>query len=615
MGYDYAWVHLKFNIPPALVLTFLYRPLLTRLDVYRILFLITIAVVYTTPWDSYLIRNSIWSYPRDVIVGPKLFDIPLEEVFFFVIQTYNTSLLYLILSKAPFHPTYLRREGKKDLIKVWKTGVQIVLALVMKRGIAMVNKGQDGTYMGLILIWAVPIMFFLWVLAYQFITNLPLTNTVLPIVLPTLYLWIVDTLALRRGTWVIESGTKLGIHVWPHLEIEEAVFFLVTNVLIVWGLIAFDNAIAVLDAFPLHFPTASNLPSPIMMIRALCLPSAAYDEERMDGLKEAVNRLSKKSRSFYLASGVFEGRLRVDLILLYSYCRVADDLVDNAATIQESRLWIKKLSKFLDLSYTSKDPMARDANVGPIVRYVVQNFPRETHSALLQLQTERLSPEPLYDLLKGFEMDLDFQLIKGATGPPSDARYPIKSTADLDLYAQYVAGTVAELCLDHCFYHFPGGKSEAEKKYFISAGGKMGQALQYTNIARDIEVDAEMERIYIPTSWLKKEKLTASETIKSIRSGALRRQGEGEKDGDAFLREKIERLRGRLLDRAFELYEDSRGAIEALPSEVRGSMRVAVESYMEIGRTLRKEGYVVRKGRATVPKWRRLVVAWKALNQ
>lgn len=57
-------------------------------------------------------------------------------------------------------------------------------------------------------------------LAYQFVYALPWTNTILPIITPTLYLWIVDTIALRRGTWVIESGTKLGWQIWRGLEIE-----------------------------------------------------------------------------------------------------------------------------------------------------------------------------------------------------------------------------------------------------------------------------------------------------------------------------------------------------------------------------------------------------------
>lgn len=37
---------------------------------------------------------------------------------------------------------------------------------------------------------------------------------------PTLYLWYIDTLALKRGTWAIASGTKLGLHLWPGLDIE-----------------------------------------------------------------------------------------------------------------------------------------------------------------------------------------------------------------------------------------------------------------------------------------------------------------------------------------------------------------------------------------------------------
>jgi 15-cis-phytoene synthase/lycopene beta-cyclase len=69
-------------------------------------------------------------------------------------------------------------------------------------------------------------------------------------------------LALRRGTWVISTGTKYGIHLWDGLEIEEALFFLVTNTLIVFGQLAFDNALAVLYTFPKLFPAPPNLPSP-----------------------------------------------------------------------------------------------------------------------------------------------------------------------------------------------------------------------------------------------------------------------------------------------------------------------------------------------------------------
>ena len=89
-----------------------------------------------------------------------------------------------------------------------------------------------------------------------------------------------------------------------------------TNVLVVFGLIAFDNALAVLQAFPSLFPSLSPRPSPILLIRALLIPTRRYDLGRIAGMQQALARLRAKSRSFYLASSVFEGRLRIDLVLL-----------------------------------------------------------------------------------------------------------------------------------------------------------------------------------------------------------------------------------------------------------------------------------------------------------
>jgi len=77
----------------------------------------------------------------------------------------------------------------------------------------------------------------------------------------------------------------------------------------------------------------------------------------------------------------------------------------------------------------------------------------------------------------------------------------------------------------------------------------------------------------------------------------------------------VEGLRQRLLDTAMIIYEEAKAAIDILPIEARGPMRVAVESYVEIGRVLRQPGYRIKAGRATVPKMRRLRVAWTALQQ
>ncbi|EKG11672.1 Squalene/phytoene synthase [Macrophomina phaseolina MS6] len=594
MGYDYALVHIKYTIPPAVALTVLYRPLLTRLDLYKIVFLVTIAVVSTIPWDSYLIRTRVWTYPAHVIVGPKLFDIPAEEIFFFVIQTYNTSLLYLLLSKPVFFPAYLRCEGvngeashKKDSAwrKCQRAG-QAVLALGIALSLRMVQLGGRGTYIGLIMLWAFPFLLLLWSLAYQFILGIPTSSSMWPIAIPTLYLWIVDTLALRRGTWVIETGTKLGFHLWPGLEIEEALFFLTTNTLIVFGLIAFDNALAILYTCLESFPTVPDMPSPAMLIRALLMPTSRYNGSYIHALQEAVDRLKRKSRSFFLASGTFQGRLRIDLILLYSFCRVADDLIDNASETKDAHEWIRKLRMYLDLSY-------KDMEEGNLREdYIEIKFPLEAQSALKFLPTSYLSSKPLYDMLDGFEMDLRF-----ASAKNDPSKFPIQTVSDLDLYGERVAGTVAHSILEMVFHHSPFDASLETKQHLIEAGSRMGVALQYVNISRDIAADSRIHRVYIPLDWLAGEELTPAAVIKNP-------QGT-----------RVEALRLRLLNRAFYIYAESRGAIEQLPEEARGPMRVAVESYMEIGRVIREEGYRVRESRATVPKRRRIMVAWNALRK
>ncbi|PSR74898.1 phytoene synthase [Coniella lustricola] len=317
MAYDYALVHLEFTIPLAALLTLANYPFLTRRHWYQTAVLVLIAVVATIPWDSYLVRHHVWTYPPDAILGPTLWSIPAEELFFFVIQTYTTSMIYHLANKPLLHAEYLCAPAAASwLVSTLHKVVQVVIMDLALLGFYLASAGGRGTYLGLILMWACPFALLTWSLGGIFIIALPWTSTVLPIVLPTLYLWAVDEGALRRGTWSIGSGTKIGTTLYGSLELEEAVFFLATNVLIVFGLGAFDHALAVIDAFPDVFPCAPECPSPVMLIRALYMPWTEAREQRISGIREAVARLCRKSRSFYLASSTFSGRLRIDLVLL-----------------------------------------------------------------------------------------------------------------------------------------------------------------------------------------------------------------------------------------------------------------------------------------------------------
>ena len=261
---------------------------------------------------------------------------------------------------------------------------------------------------------------------------------------------------------------------------------------------------------------------------------------------------------------------------------MADDLVDNAKSTSEARHWIVQMTRFLDVTYGSE----KLQKYSSLEEFVTCVFPSSTRAALLLLPTSYLSPEPLYNLLKGFEMDLDFS---------SHNRFPIKDDSALQVYGSRVAGTVAESCIELVYHHACTSTADALRQKVIQAGGRMGVALQYVNIARDIQVDAQIGRVYLPTTWLLSEGLTPEDVIKDPENG------------------KIEALRQRLLERATNIYFEAREAIEQLPGEARGPMRVAVESYMEIGRVLQMPGYKLKNGRATVPKLRRLRVAWSAL--
>ncbi|KZZ99163.1 BcPHS1, phytoene synthase [Moelleriella libera RCEF 2490] len=625
MGFDYALVHLKYTIPPAIALTWLFKPIGTLTDAYRIAWLVVIAVCSTCPWDSYLIRHRVWTYPPNAIVGPKLFQIPAEEVFFFFVQTYCTSLLYLLLSRPVFHPAHLpcptAKEGPGSGNKRWlQHAVGAFIAAATSLAAYQVYVGKQGTYMGLIVVWVAPFIFLLWMLSGSFMLRLPSSSIILPVAASTLYLWVVDTLALKRGTWVIEKGTKLDVHLWPGLDIEEAVFFLLTNLLVVLGQVAFDHAIAILEACPETFPLVPSIPSPALLMRALFTDPASSEKARarIEAFQDAQNRLNKKSRSFFLASSFFRGRLRQDLISLYSFCRVADDLVDDAPTVEAASGSVGKLRKYLDLAFLAQKATGeKRSELNQGLQDLVKTFPPDTHSALLHLPWDRLPQTPLYELLDGFDSDIAFSQQASKTGGTTGLRaWPISDARDLETYASRVAATVAELSIVLVFFHATaarGGSRDSSlqcTRDVLQAGRKMGLALQYVNIARDIIVDAHINRVYIPTTWLEETGMTPEQVIAFA-----------EGTGSHTLESKvaIDSLRQRLLDEADRNYRESRDSIRELPKQGRAPIRVAVESYMEIGRTLRNSRQVSYRiksdGRATVPRLRRLSVAWRALSE
>ncbi|KAJ5560537.1 Bifunctional lycopene cyclase/phytoene synthase [Penicillium frequentans] len=592
MGLDYCLVHLTWTLPPAALLTAAYWPFFSRLDVARISTLSSIAVFCTIPWDSYLIRNRIWSYPADAIVGYTLFDIPLEEIFFFIIQTYLTSLLYIILTKDLVLSAYLLRK-KDDLTKILGSAA---LMAATGFGIMCMLREDNLKYLSLILVWALPVLIFQWHLCGNFFAALPKKPIMISIFLPTLYLWIVDFFSLQRGTWVIERGTKLDIRLGATLDLEEALFFLMTNIMIVFGIITMDHALAIAEYDVIISNSAERHRPSFFGIFCSYMTGQrrSFDTRFLKGLNAAIEKLSQKSQNMYLGSAMFNDRLRVDLIMLYSFCRVIDDLVDEAPDRETAQSNIKEASQVLNWCFSTKRPTE------PLYGYVdVEGSPEQTNdlspllSSIALLPTSRLTLKPLLELLSGFEMDLGFSA--------ENQEFPIATESDLEIYAHRVAGTVASSLLELVFHNYEIGEMKQDRDQqarIINSGQHTGRALQYVNIARDIKRDAAISRVYIPSSWLAEEGITPSDVLANPYD------------------DRLAIFENRMLSKANDAYKQSVTAIDELPKEVRGPIKTTVESYMIIGEMVRKrrQAGIKEEGKLKVPLWRRLRLAWWEMN-
>jgi len=92
------------------------------------------------------------------------------------------------------------------------------------------------TYLALELVWAGPIVVVQWLLGLDVL--LRRWKVWLPgILLPTLYLTFADSFALRSHTWTINPDLSLNVLLPLDVPLEELLFFLLTNALVVQGLI------------------------------------------------------------------------------------------------------------------------------------------------------------------------------------------------------------------------------------------------------------------------------------------------------------------------------------------------------------------------------------------
>ena len=198
------------------------------------------------------------------------------------------------------------------------------------------------------------------------------------------------------------------------------------------------------------------------------MTSYALNTASIDG---SANRQS----NFYLSFLTLPAPKREAIETIYTFCRVADDIVDENGDVGERRaklrIWTEELQRSLtgDSRYSLLNRTNR----------IVQRFNIPVHH--------------LYELLEGMEMDL------------TKNRYA--TFGELRTYCYKAASTVGLMCAEIFGY-----QHVRTKQYAVF----LGIALQLTNILRDIKQDAKRGRIYIPLEDLQQFGLTEQDIIDNV---------------------------------------------------------------------------------------------------
>jgi lycopene beta-cyclase len=245
----YLGFHLAFTLPPIALLGWLAirreRAWWNWQAISGLGILIALAMVYTTPWTNALIPEGVWWYGDGAVIA-TIWYTPIEEYLFFVLQTALTAFwLFHLLDVADLSlriPTSHRVAGVLAGLSICLFGWLLL--------------GTTSTfYLGAILFWAGPILAIQWGFGITYLAHTR-RQVLLAIAVPTLYLWIADWVAISLGIWMISETHTIGVGV-AGLPLEEMLFFLVTNVFIVQGIVLYVWVLDRLGVEPTGSPVRS----------------------------------------------------------------------------------------------------------------------------------------------------------------------------------------------------------------------------------------------------------------------------------------------------------------------------------------------------------------------
>lgn len=192
---------------------------------------------------------------------------------------------------------------------------------------------------------------------------------------------------------------------------------------------------------------------------------------------EAVEKV--RGSSFYPALRILPRPQREAMYEIYAFCREVDDIADEGGP-RDVRL--NQLQQWRD-----------------IISHIYAGRPRGRDGLDTAIRQFALRRDDFLAVIDGMAMDV-----------AEDIRAPNRET--LDLYCDRVACAVGRLSV-RVF-----GMDEEPG---VNLAKHLGQALQLTNILRDIDEDAEIGRLYLPREALDAAGIDTSDPLKAIGHSAI----------------------------------------------------------------------------------------------
>jgi squalene synthase HpnD len=184
--------------------------------------------------------------------------------------------------------------------------------------------------------------------------------------------------------------------------------------------------------------------------------------------------------SFYAAMRILPLEQREAMFQIYSFCRQVDDIADSDGPREVRLAALQQWRDDIDALYQGRPPARLRDYVASVQKFDLQR-------------------DDFLAIVDGMEMDV-----------PQDIRAP--DLATLDLYCDRVASAVGRLSVR--VFGLPRDDG-------ILLAHHLGRALQLTNILRDIDEDAGIGRLYLPSEGLLHAGITSTDPLKVAADPAL----------------------------------------------------------------------------------------------